>query len=110
MTDKKTKPRGLGRGLSALMSDVNVDPTVSARGADLNVPIERVIANPNQPRRDFDQALSLVAGMIIGFTTPAGDEVPGMIREVGDEVVKVDFNHPLAGHELVYRVKILAVE
>jgi ParB family transcriptional regulator, chromosome partitioning protein len=56
MTGKKAKPRGLGRGLSALMSDVTVDPMVSARGADLNVPIERVVANPNQPRRDFDQA------------------------------------------------------
>lgn len=56
MTDKKAKPRGLGRGLSALMSDVTADPAVSAPGADLSVPIERVIANPNQPRRDFDQA------------------------------------------------------
>jgi ParB family transcriptional regulator, chromosome partitioning protein len=56
MTDKKVKPRGLGRGLSALMSDVTADPAVSASGADLSVPIERVIANPNQPRRDFDQA------------------------------------------------------
>jgi ParB family chromosome partitioning protein len=55
MTDKKAKPRGLGRGLSALMSDVISDPTVSARGADLNVPIDLVVANPNQPRRDFDQ-------------------------------------------------------
>lgn len=56
MADKKVKPRGLGRGLSALMSDVVVDPAVLSRGADLNVPIERVVANPNQPRRDFDQA------------------------------------------------------
>lgn len=56
MADKKVKPRGLGRGLSALMSDVVVDPAVPSRGADLNVPIERVVANPNQPRRDFDQA------------------------------------------------------
>ncbi|MBL4768432.1 MAG: ParB/RepB/Spo0J family partition protein [Rhodobacteraceae bacterium] len=55
MTDKKAKPRGLGRGLSALMSDVGTDPAISSRSADLNVPIERVVANPNQPRRDFDQ-------------------------------------------------------
>lgn len=61
------------------------------------------------PRSEFDQDLSLEEGMIIGFTTPAGDEVPGMIREVGDEMVKVDFNHPLAGHELIYRIKIIDV-
>ncbi|MBV1897380.1 MAG: ParB/RepB/Spo0J family partition protein [Rhodobacteraceae bacterium] len=56
MADKKVKHRGLGRGLSALMSDVAIDPAFTSRGADLNVPIERVFANPNQPRRDFDQA------------------------------------------------------
>lgn len=56
MTGKNTRPRGLGRGLSALMSDVAIDPVASTQGADMNVPIERVAANPNQPRRDFDQA------------------------------------------------------
>lgn len=55
MTDKKAKPRGLGRGLSALMSDVTADPVISARTADLNIPIEQLVANPDQPRRSFDQ-------------------------------------------------------
>ena len=61
------------------------------------------------PRGDFEQQLSLEEGMIIGFTTPAGDEVPGMIREVAGDMVKVDFNHPLAGHELIYRIKVIDV-
>ena len=61
------------------------------------------------PLSDFDPDTPLEEGMIIGFTTPAGDEVPGMVKEVGDDMVKVDFNHPLAGHELVYRVRIQAV-
>lgn len=56
MADKK-KPRGLGRGLSALMADVTEDQTAQAtqtpRRADLVVPIERIEPNPDQPRRDF---------------------------------------------------------
>jgi FKBP-type peptidyl-prolyl cis-trans isomerase SlpA len=32
-----------------------------------------------------------------------------MIKEVSEKSVLVDFNHPLAGHELIYRVKILDV-
>lgn len=55
MTDKK--PRGLGRGLSALMGDiaapVGADPERSTSRPDRVVPIERLVANPNQPRRDF---------------------------------------------------------
>ncbi|GHF35406.1 ParB/RepB/Spo0J family partition protein [Seohaeicola zhoushanensis] len=56
MVDKK--PRGLGRGLSALMGDINAPVDSSTPGAparpDRLVPIERVVANPNQPRRDFE--------------------------------------------------------
>ncbi|MBO9476148.1 ParB/RepB/Spo0J family partition protein [Shimia sp. R11_0] len=57
MADKK-KPRGLGRGLSALMADVTEEKTRQEAGeaprrADLVVPIERIEPNPDQPRRDF---------------------------------------------------------
>ncbi|OED49480.1 ParB/RepB/Spo0J family partition protein [Leisingera sp. S232] len=59
MADKKTKPRGLGRGLSALMADVNPAPVSTQaeapRNAEIMVPIENVVANPNQPRRQFLQ-------------------------------------------------------
>ena len=63
----------------------------------------------DMPLTDFDPAMDLQEGIIIGFTTPAGDEVPGMIRSVGADKVAVDFNHPLAGHELTYKVRILDV-
>lgn len=54
---KNEKKRGLGRGLSALMSDVTMDDTVSVGGnstaGEQIVPIEIVIPNPNQPRKTF---------------------------------------------------------
>ena len=34
----------------------------------------------DMPLTDFDPAMDLQEGIIIGFTTPAGDEVSGMIR------------------------------
>ncbi|TDK44439.1 ParB/RepB/Spo0J family partition protein [Antarcticimicrobium luteum] len=59
MSEKKNKPRGLGRGLSALMADVSVEPAASGAQArtraDGQVPIEQLKPNPNQPRRSFDQ-------------------------------------------------------
>lgn len=48
--------RGLGRGLSALMADVNLDSAAdnaAAGAAERQVPIDRVRPNPNQPRRQF---------------------------------------------------------
>lgn len=53
--DKKSERRGLGRGLSALMADVNLDAPISsgARRADTMIPVEKLVPNPLQPRRDF---------------------------------------------------------
>lgn len=55
------KSRGLGRGLSALMADINepeteeTEETGQPRRPDMTVPIESVHPNPDQPRRAFTQ-------------------------------------------------------
>lgn len=56
--EKKADRRGLGRGLSALMADINLAPEgqepEKARRPDLMVPVEDIAPNPNQPRRNFE--------------------------------------------------------
>lgn len=58
--EQKTEKRGLGRGLSALMADVALGGPPSGsdqlRKMTMLVPIEKLRANPLQPRRDFDAA------------------------------------------------------
>ena len=52
MADSKLEKRGLGRGLSALMADVDLIP--SERPAPRQVmPVEQITPNPDQPRRSF---------------------------------------------------------
>lgn len=67
MTSKE-KRRGLGRGLSALMADVDVmatSETTDKEPADRMVPVEKLHPNPDQPRRTFDEELlSDLAGSI----------------------------------------------
>ena len=58
MAGKRHERRGLGRGLSALMSDVAADTAPASEGgsatrAEQIVPIEKIAPNPDQPRRDF---------------------------------------------------------
>lgn len=74
MMEKKFERRGLGRGLSALMADINVsaavgedraEPGTVARRADTHLPVEKLTPNPNQPRRDFaPEALADLSGSI----------------------------------------------
>lgn len=62
------------------------------------------------PRNEFAPELPLDIGTVIAFSTPSGEEVPGMIKEVqGDEVI-VDFNHPLAGHDVIFEVDIVDIK
>jgi len=52
-------------------------------------------------------------GMIVSLkTTKDGEEfdVPATVIEVDGTKVTVDYNHPLAGHHLTYRIEILALE
>ena len=58
MADKNQKQRGLGRGLSALMADMDTPTKGAAKVTDKllgeqSLPIEKVHPNPDQPRRDF---------------------------------------------------------
>jgi ParB family transcriptional regulator, chromosome partitioning protein len=54
---QKPEKRALNRGLSALMSDVNLAAETSIpKAPDQNVPIEYLSPNPLQPRKDFDHA------------------------------------------------------
>lgn len=59
MSEKRHDRRGLGRGLSALMADVKLDDASSfsdtTAAPDLLIPVERLLPNPDQPRRSFSE-------------------------------------------------------
>jgi len=63
----------------------------------------------DMPLSDFPEEMKPEAGQIIAFSTPDGDEIPGAVVEVGEQTVQVDFNHPLAGHEIRFEAEILDI-
>lgn len=110
MAEKRNKPRGLGRGLSALMADVSVDqaPTGDSapRRPDMQVPIEQVRPNPNQPRRHFDpDDLSDLAASI----REKGILQPLIVREVegGFEIVAGERRWRAAQQAQLHQVPVL---
>jgi len=62
------------------------------------------------PRSDFADDFDPQEGLIVEFSTPDGQTLPGTIVDVDQQRVQVDFNHPLAGHTARYRVHIVEVE
>ena len=68
MAQGKAERRGLGRGLSALMADVDTAPReqpAAPRKAEQVIDIARIAPNPDQPRRTFtEDALEELAASI----------------------------------------------
>ena len=50
-----------------------------------------------------------VVGMMMEFADKGQNTLAGVICEVSDDTVKVDFNHPLAGQDVVFKVQIFKV-
>ncbi len=61
------------------------------------------------PRSQFGD-MELSEGLMLNFADAAKAELPGVISAIGEEQVEVDFNHPLAGRSLGFRVEIIDVQ
>jgi len=49
-------------------------------------------------------------GDVVQFPTPDGQgRYAGVVREVGDEALVFDFNHPLAGRPVTFEVHVIGV-
>jgi FKBP-type peptidyl-prolyl cis-trans isomerase SlpA len=70
--------------------------------------------NPNNiqefPRSHFSPDIELTRGLVLSFADAQKTELPGVVREFDDEIVVIDFNHPLAGRDILFEVSILKVE
>jgi FKBP-type peptidyl-prolyl cis-trans isomerase 2 len=61
------------------------------------------------PKTDLPAA-ALKVGTPLGTRGPNGEDLVIHVREVKQETVVLDFNHPLAGKTLNFDVKVLGVE
>ena len=58
------------------------------------------------PRDQFPEDIPMEVGTQIELHDEAGQPMVARIDRVGDITVRLDFNHPLAGKELHFAVKI----
>ncbi len=62
------------------------------------------------PKKTVPESLELKKGLILMFKREDGMRIPATIAEVGEDIIKVDFNHPLAGKRLKFTVKLTAIK
>lgn len=84
--------------------------------SEFEVPPEKAFGqhNPSNQqmfkRSDFGPDMVLEPGVMISFADARQGELPGVVASVEGDQVEVDFNHPLAGRTLMFKVDILSVE
>ena len=66
--------------------------------------------NVHKMKRINFNDLELAEGLVVSFKDGEGNELPGVVKDIGEELVVVDFNHPLAGKDLLFEVEIFSVE
>lgn len=80
------------------------------------VPPEKAFGMPNPnnlqtfKRNEFPADLELSEGLVISFADASQSELPGVVSRFDDDEVVIDFNHPLAGKYLKFKVNILEVQ
>lgn len=70
--------------------------------------------NPNNvqsfKKDQFGDDVALEPGLMLSFADANNAELPGVVKSILENEVIVDFNHPLAGETLTFKVKIVDVK
>ncbi len=60
-------------------------------------------------RENSDSDTEYTVGDLVEFAAPSGGKFAGVLRSIDETGGLFDFNHPLAGQEVIFEVKIIGI-
>ena len=123
--DKKEVETSVGKApLSYVVGARNIIPGLEAQLNGMHMNEEKVIdvaakdaygavdpkAFKEFPKTSLPKGMEPKVGMVLQATAPDGSKFPAVISEFKGDNVVLNFNHPLAGKDLSFKVKILKIE
>lgn len=94
---------GLDEGAHQVFS-LSAEQAFGPRNPELFQRVSRVTLDNNS----MDGAEYKI-GDLVEFAAPDGGQFAGILRELDEESALFDFNHPLAGQDLQFEVKIIGI-
>lgn len=64
----------------------------------------------SMPLGNVPPDMTLEVGMMVQLTDKSGNPVPAIVTDIGSENVTLDINHPLAGKELTFDIKVVDIK
>jgi len=62
------------------------------------------------PKTSLAEDFTPAIGMVIGLSDNAGRTYPATVAKVAEESITLDLNHPLAGQDLNFKIKVISIE
>ena len=61
------------------------------------------------PMNRFPEDMKPEVGMTLNMSNGSGEQFPVIVAEIGDEIVILDANHPLAGQDLIFDLELMEI-
>ena len=125
IVDNKEVETSVGKTpLSYVVGNRNIIPGLEAQLNGMHMNEEKVVnidakdaygavdpkAFKEFPKTSLPKGMEPKVGMVLQATAPDGSKFPAVISELKGDNVVLNFNHPLAGKALTFKVKILKIE
>lgn len=123
--DNKQVETSVGKTpLVYVVGNRNIIPGLESQLNGMHINEEKVVSVPAKdaygnvdpkafkefPKTALPKGMEPKVGMVLQATAPDGSKFPAVISEIKDDKVVLNFNHPLAGKDLSFKVKILKIE
>ena len=96
--------KGFDEGIRGMKLNEEKTIKISAKEAYGEVDKRMII---NAPKEKFPNDVQVGGHLML--KGPNGEQIPAVVKEIKDKVVVIDLNHPLAGKELNFKVKVVSV-
>ncbi|MCF7910766.1 peptidylprolyl isomerase [Candidatus Pacearchaeota archaeon] len=64
---------------------------------------------PRESLPEFPEGQEPQTGMVLMMSTPEGQQFPARVKEVKDNAIVFDLNHPLAGKDLKFSIEVMDI-
>lgn len=105
----------VGSGMVIAGFDTGVTGMVVGEKRTVNIPVEQAYGEKQEemfmefPMDRFPEDMKPEVGMQLNMSSADGQNFPVIIREVLEDKVVLDANHPLAGEELIFDLELVEI-
>ena len=105
----------IGRGMVIPGLENGIIGMNKGESKTLNIPAEEAYGLHREDlltvigRSQMPANIDLKIGMVLQTRSPDGGTTSVIVRDMNDENVTLDFNHPLAGKELIFEVNLITI-